>query len=243
MGRAIAFLYGLVSYVIFLLTLLYAIGFVGEMLVPKAINTGPPGPFLQSLLINVVLLGLFAVQHSVMARPAFKRAWTKIVPTSVERSTFVLVSSLLLVLLYWMWQPMPDVVWSVENATARMVLQVLFFIGWGILVIATFNIGHFELFGLDQVVRNFRGRDLARHAFKMPGLYKLVRHPIMLGFVIAFWSTPHMTVGHLVFSVATTGYIIIGILLEERDLMTFLGAEYAEYRRKVPMLIPFLKGK
>lgn len=242
MGRALAFLYGLISYVIFFATLLYAIGFVGNLVVPKSIDSGHVGPVGQALIVNILILALFAVQHSVMARQGFKDWWTKIVPQPVERATYVLLSSLILILLFWQWRPMAGEIWSVDNAYGRGVLVTLYFAGWVILILATFNIGHFDLFGLNQVYCYLRGKERSPNVFKTPGLYRAVRHPIMLGWIIIFWATPRMTVGHLVFAAVTTAYIFIGIKIEERDLVGWFGEAYEDYRRKVPMVVPFLKG-
>lgn len=243
MGRALAFAYGVVSYLIFFVTFLYAVGFVGNLFVPKSIDSGEAVPFGQALLVNGLLLALFAVQHSVMARPAFKRWWGRFVPQPVERSTYVLLASLVLILLFWQWRPMTDVVWSVENDVARYTLWALFFIGWATVLVSTFLINHFDLFGLRQVYLYQRGREYSELGFKTRFLYKLVRHPIMLGFIIAFWSAPVMTVGRLVFAVATTAYILIAIRLEERDIVSVHGTAYEEYRQQVSMLLPIPKKR
>ena len=237
MGAA-AFVYGVVSYLVFLASFLYAIGFVGNLVVPKSIDTGPAGPLAEALLVNVLLLGLFALQHSVMARRGFKRWWTRFVPPSVERSTYVLCSSLLLLLLYWSWQPILGVVWHVENRVGVMALAALFWLGWALVLYCTFAIDHFDLFGLRQVWFRLRGIEYVAVPFVQSRLYRLVRHPLMVGFLIAFWSTPTMTQGHLLFSLAITGYVLLAILLEERDLVEVHGEAYVQYRREVRMLVP-----
>src|ERR1041384_1007498 len=238
MGRIISFVYGVVSYLVFFVTFLYAIGFVGNLLVPKSIDTGVPASFGRALLVNAVLLGIFALQHSIMARPGFKRWWTRFVPQPIERSTYVLLSSLALILLFWQWQPMPRVLWSVENPAVRLGLWVLFFLGWAMVLTSTFLINHFDLFGLRQVYLYQRRQEYSNIGFKTPFLYRFVRHPLLLGFIIAFWATPRMTVGHLIFALATTAYMLIAIQLEERDLVSYHGAAYEDYRRKVSMLLP-----
>jgi len=241
MGRALAFLYGAVSYVIFFVTFLYAIAFVGDIAVVKTVDsgTGAPGP---ALVVNLLLLSLFAVQHSVMARPWFKRGWTNIVPKPVERSTYVLLASLILLLLFWKWRPMEGVVWDVQGGAGAGLLNVLFWAGWGLVLLSTFVIDHFDLFGLRQVILNFRKVPYEYPSFQVKLFYKVVRHPLLLGFVIAFWATPHMTRGHLLFAVVTTLYMLIAIRFEEHDLEGFHGQAYADYRRQVPMIVP-IPGK
>jgi methanethiol S-methyltransferase len=241
MGRFIAFFYGLVSYVIFFVTFLYAIGFVTGLVVPKTIDTGAAGPAMNTLVVDLVLMSVFAIQHSVMARQGFKQWWTRIVPKSVERSTYVLLASLALALLFWKWQPLPTVLWHIEDPRIAMAVLGLSLMGWLIVLTSTFLINHFELFGLHQVANNLAGKQMSAPRFYTPLFYKLVRHPIYLGFIIAFWAAPTMTAGHLLFAAVTTAYIIVGILLEERDLITLFGDEYRRYRQRVPMLVPWRK--
>jgi methanethiol S-methyltransferase len=241
MKRYLTLGYGTISYVIFLAAFLYAVGFVGNIVVPRSIDHGVQAPIEQAIAVNVVLLGLFALQHSVMARPAFKRWWTRLVPNIIERSTYVLVSSLVLFLLFWQWRTLPAVVWNVTWPPGRIGLQVLFWLGWVTVLASTFMISHFDLFGLRQVYLAWREKPYTDTGFKAPLLYRVVRHPLMLGFIVAFWAAPTMTAGHLLFAAATTGYILIALQLEERDLTAALGDQYRQYRRRVPILIPGLR--
>ena len=243
MGGLVSVLYGSVAYTLFLGTILYAIAFVGGLPVPKTIDSGAPGPLPLALIVNTALLGLFAVQHSVMARPAFKRWWKAIVPDSVERSTYVIFSSLALVLLFWQWQPMPQPIWSVTDPTGVVILRVVFWAGWALVFLSTFLINHFELFGLQQVFARWRGSKLPPPEFGTPSLYKWVRHPLYLGLLIAVWATPMMTLGHLLFAMANTGYILLGVSLEERDLVAVFGDRYRRYREQVSMLVPLPRRK
>jgi protein-S-isoprenylcysteine O-methyltransferase Ste14 len=237
MGRIAAFIYGVFCYVVFLATFLYAMGFLGNFGVPKSIDSAGQTPFVQALAINLALLGLFAVQHSVMARQWFKSLWTRIVPVPVERSTYVLFSSVALIVLFWKWEPMGGTVWNLETGTGRMVLNTLFAIGWLTVLAATFLIDHFDLFGMSQVWAYLRKRTYKAPGFRTPGMYRFVRHPLYVGWLLVFWSAPKMTAAHLVFAVATTVYILVAIQFEERDLERMHG-QYAEYRRRVPMIVP-----
>lgn len=239
-GRVAVFVYGVACYAIFFATFLYAIGFVGNFLVPKGMDSAREVSLSMALIIDTLLLGLFAVQHSVMARPAFKRWWTRYVPVAAERSTYVLLSSLALIVLFAGWQPIGGVVWDVQNPIGRGVLYALFGFGWALVLVSTFLINHFDLFGLRQVWLHLRGKPYAHLGFVTPGPYRLVRHPLYVGWFFAFWAAPTMTATHLVFAVATAAYILIAIQLEERDLSKALTG-YDEYRKRVPMLIPFSK--
>ena len=242
MQRVLVFIYGVVSYAIFFITFVYAAGFVGNLGVPKAIDSIPQIPFAQALLINLLLLGIFAVQHSVMARPFFKRWITRFIPQASERSTYVLASSLALIGLFWLWEPMGGVVWSIANEEGQILMHVGFAFGWLLVLVSTFLINHFDLFGLRQVWLNLNKVPYTDLKFGKPFLYRFVRHPLYVGWLLAFWCTPTMTVAHLVFALATTAYIFIAIKLEERDLME-MHPEYSAYRQQVPMIIPFLRKK
>jgi len=237
-SRIVTFLYGVVCYLAFFATFLYAIGFIGNLAVPKSMDSGPHRPFTYALAVNAALLALFAVQHSVMARQWFKRAWTRIVPPPAERSTYVLFSSLALLLLFWKWEPMGRLIWSVNSEAGQVLLRALYIMGWMTVLVSTFLINHFDLFGLRQVWLHLRGVSYTPLHFRTPGLYRIVRHPLYVGWLLVFWSAPLMTVAHLVFAIATTAYILIAIQFEERDLIRS-HAEYAEYRRRVPMILPF----
>jgi protein-S-isoprenylcysteine O-methyltransferase Ste14 len=238
MSGLVAVIYGIVAYGFTLFALLYLIGFTGNLIVPKSIDSGAAGPLLHSVIVNALLIGLFAVQHSVMARQGFKRLWTRVVPPSTERSTYVLFASLTLLLLYWQWQPIPEPVWTVRNSIAAAALDAIFWLGWIVLLVSTFLLNHFELFGLSQVFARLFGNKLPEVKFGAPLLYRRVRHPIYLGVLLAVWATPSMTIGHLLFSVLITGYILIGIQLEERDLVQQFGDQYRNYRQQAAMLVP-----
>jgi methanethiol S-methyltransferase len=240
MSKAIALVYGVVCYVMFLIVILYTIGFVEDLVVSKTIDSGETAANLGSVVTDLMLLGIFAIQHSVMARQEFKVWWTQFVPRSVERSTYVLFANLAVILLLWKWQPLPAVVWSVENPAFAQLLVILSFAGWATVFLSTFLINHFDLFGLKQVIDNISGHIAREQKFYTPFLYKFVRHPLYLGFLIAFWATPLMTMGHLLFAVATTAYIFIGIALEERDLIAHFGDTYLDYRARVSMIVPML---
>jgi Putative protein-S-isoprenylcysteine methyltransferase len=242
MKRWLIFLYGVLSYAIFFATFLYAIGFVGNLWVPKSIDSARETSLVAALLINAGLLGVFAIQHSVMARPAFKRWWTRIIPKEAERSTYTLLSSVALIVLFAFWEPIGGTVWSVQSPLAQALIHVAYAFGWGLVLVSTFLINHFDLFGLRQVWLQLRRKPYASLPFKTPVLYRYVRHPLYVGWFFAFWATPTMTVAHLVFAVATTAYILIAIQLEERDLMAE-HPEYAQYRKRVPMLVPFTKRR
>ena len=233
-----AFLFAGVAYLTFLITILYAIGFVSGLVVPKNINTGTKTGLFEAIVVDLILMSLFAIQHSVMARKSFKHWWMRFIPKSVERGTYVLCASLTLLLIFWQWRPMPAVIWSVQEAEAAMLISTVSFVGWVIVVTSSFMINHSELFGLQQVTDNLTGREMPSPVFRTPFFYRFVRHPIYPGFIIAFWAAPVMTAGHLLFAAVTTACILIGIMLEERDLVADFGDEYRRYRKRVSMLFP-----
>ena len=241
MRKLLAALYSVLVYGLFLAVFLYAIGFVENFRVPKSIDSGPSGDIATSLLIDTGLLVLFALQHSIMARPRFKRVWTRIVPEEIERSTFVLFASLALALVCWQWRPLPQTAWSVDDPIGAKALLAVSWSGWGLLLLSTFLISHFHLFGLSQGLARLLGHTPAEPAFVTPFLYRWLRHPIYAGFILAFWAAPHMTLGHLFFAIATTGYIFVGIWFEERDLIAHFGDRYRQYRATVGMLVPRIR--
>ena len=241
--RTLFLIYGLICYGFFLVAFLYAVGFVSNFIVPKSMDTGATTSLTWAILIDLLLLGVFAFQHSVMARPGFKKVWTKVIPKPLERSTYVLFASLALMLLFWQWQSIDFVLWDLSNTVWSSLLWCLCGTGWLLVFLSTFLVNHFDLFGLRQVYLYLREQEYESLQFRTPVFYKYVRHPIYLGFIIAFWATPIMTVAHFVFAFATSAYILIGIFLEERDLVSIYGEQYQEYQQEVPMLIPQLPGK
>jgi len=243
MHRVSVFAYGVFCYAVFFGTFLYAVAFVGGFLVPRTLEGAPGRPTAVAVAIDAGLLVVFGLQHSVMARPAFKRWWTGFVPEPAERSTYVLLSSLALVLLFVFWEPLVGTIWDVESPVLRAGLWVAFACGWLTVLVTTFLINHFDLFGLRQVWLYLRGRPYTALPFGTPGPYSRIRHPLYVGWLLAFWETPTMTAGHLFFALAMTGYILLAIRFEERDLVGYYGETYAEYRRRVPMLIPRLRGR
>jgi len=243
MNRTVALVYGIVAYVFFFGTFCYAIGFVENLVAPKGIDDGSPGPTQTAVLIDVALLGLFGLQHSVMARPAFKSLWCRMVPRVVERSTYVLFASAILALLMWQWRALPSVVWSVQVSALRTLLYAISLGGWLLVLYSTFVIDHFDLFGLRQVWLYFRGVEYHHPPFMARAVYRWIRHPIMAGFIVAFWAAPTMSQGRLLFAAISTAYIVVAIQLEERDLLNLLGDAYVRYRRQTPMLVPFLRGR
>ncbi len=242
MGRIAGFVYGLAAYAFFLVTILYAVGFVTGLVVPKTLDSGTVVPMPEAIVVNLVLLTIFALQHSVMARKPFKQWLTRYIPEPLERPTYVLLATSALALMMWQWRPMPELLWGARDPLVAMALQGLSLFGFVLVILATFMISHFELFGLHQVFAHVAGKAMPKAEFKTPGFYKLVRHPIYLGFIIAFWATPAMTQGHLLFAAVTTAYILVGIWLEERDLTAMFGDQYRRYRQQVGMLVPFWRN-
>ena len=240
-ARLLILFYAIASYAVFLVSSLYAIGFVGNYLVPKSIDSGGATNLSEAIVVDLLLLGLFAIQHSIMARPAFKQWWARIFPVACQRSTYVLLSSLILLLLFWQWRPIPIPVWQIDGIAAWVLIGV-YWLGWMIVFASTFMIDHFDLSGLRQAFFALRGAEVPGQSFKTPLLYKIVRHPLMLGFLLAFWATPEMTAGHLLFAIMTTAYILVGLQFEERDLIAEFGTTYQQYRRRVPMLLPRIFG-
>jgi protein-S-isoprenylcysteine O-methyltransferase Ste14 len=243
MKKFLSLLYGVASYLLFLFTILYAIGFVGNVVVPKTIDGKSESSLMGSIFTDACLLLVFALQHSIMARPAFKRWWTRIIPEHLERSTYVLLASICLLAVMWFWQPIGGVLWSTENPTARYFLLMIYLIGWAIVFASTFLINHFDLFGLRQLWLHFRGKRYVPLPFRSPLFYRLVRHPLYFGFLIAFWTTPVMTLAHFLFATLTTGYILTAIQFEERDLLDAFGDRYRHYKKAVPMIVPFIKKR
>lgn len=241
MGRTAALLYGVVSYALFLGVFLYFVGFMAGFAVPKTINSGIEGPTSIAFVVNIVLLGLFGIQHSVMARPGFKKVWTRVVPTPVERSTYVLASNACMIALYLLWRPLPTPIWTVSHPGVQALLYGLFGVGVLVILVSTFLIDHFDLFGLRQVILYFRGMERKERPFQKPGFYKWVRHPLYVGWILSFWATPNMTLGHLLFASVTSSYILVAIVFEERDLLRHFGEAYRQYRQDTPMLIPGLR--
>lgn len=240
-ARLLILFYAIVSYAVFLVSSLYALGFIGNYLVPKSIDVGGSANLNATIVVDLLLLGLFAIQHSIMARPAFKQWWVKFFPVACQRSTYVLLSSLILLLLFWQWRPIPIPVWRVDGIAAWLLIGI-YWLGWLIVFASTFMIDHFDLFGLSQAFFALRKAEAPGQSFKTPLLYRIVRHPLMLGFLLTFWATPEMTVGHLLFAIMTTAYILVGLQFEERDLIAEFGATYQQYRQRVPMLLPRIFG-
>ncbi len=241
-ARLLILFYAIVSYAVFLVSFLWAVGFVGNYLVPKSIDVGGPTNVSEAVVVDLLLLGIFAIQHSIMARPVFKQWWAQRFPVACQRSTYVLLSSLILLLLFWQWRPIPMPVWQIDGIAAWLPIG-LSWLGWLIVLASTFMIDHFDLSGLRQAFFALRGAELPGQSFKTPLLYKIVRHPLMLGFLLAFWAAPEMTAGHLLFAIMNTAYILVGLQFEERDLIAEFGTTYQQYRRRVPMLLPRIFGQ